>query len=54
MLTVAVFCRDDGIIDGQQKQFLKDVLPELSNSGSPPAEPGVYLKENYSSSIIYY
>jgi hypothetical protein len=21
------------------------ILPELSNSGSPPAEPGVYLKE---------
>jgi hypothetical protein len=21
------------------------IFPELSNSGSPPAEPGVYLKE---------
>jgi hypothetical protein len=23
------------------------LLPELSNSGSPPAEPGVYLDANY-------
>ena len=23
------------------------LLPELSNSGSPPAEPGVYLGANY-------
>ena len=30
----------------QQKQFFKDILPELSNSGSkPPAEPGVYSGE---------
>jgi hypothetical protein len=25
--------------------IVHSLLPELSNSGSPPAEPGVYLKE---------
>jgi hypothetical protein len=27
------------------------LLPELSNSGSPPAEPGVYLIANYASPV---
>jgi very-short-patch-repair endonuclease len=26
---------------------MTSLLPELSNSGSPPAEPGVYLDANY-------
>ena len=29
----------------------KGIFPEMSNSVSPPAEPGVYLNENYNTHL---
>ena len=33
------------VFESTTRHIQKNTLPELSNSGSPPAEPGVYLRE---------